>query len=57
MMCLESTPAGLNLYKSFGFNVVKAVAADMRQFGWEKPYDVKAAKRFWMIREPRGQAL
>ncbi|KAH9840367.1 acetyltransferase [Teratosphaeria destructans] len=51
---LESTPAGLSLYRRFGFTQVKVVAADMQQqFGWHEPYDEEAAKRFWMVREPR----
>ena len=52
VMALESTPAGLALYKRFGFQEKEIVAADMRQFGWDQPYDPEAAKRVWMIREP-----
>nr|POF04177.1 hypothetical protein CFP56_21932 [Quercus suber] len=51
-MCLESTPAGLGLYKRFGFKEVRELRADMREFGWNKPYDEDAAVRFWMMREP-----
>ncbi|EMC92690.1 hypothetical protein BAUCODRAFT_52542, partial [Baudoinia panamericana UAMH 10762] len=39
MMCLESTPAGLGLYERFGFRQVRTLKADMRDFGWDKPYD------------------
>lgn len=52
-ICLESTPAGLNVYPQFGFKEMKVINADMKQFGWQKPYDEEAAKRYWMIREPR----
>lgn len=52
-MALEATPAGLLLYKRFGFVEIDVVEADMKHFGWDKPYDAEAAKRFWMIREPR----
>lgn len=51
MMCLESTPAGLALYKRFGFREVRTIKADMKEFGWNKPYDEEAAKRVWMIRD------
>jgi len=50
---LESTPAGLSLYKRFGFQEVKTIKADMRDFGWTEPYDHEAAKRVWMVRERR----
>ena len=52
VMALESTPAGLSLYKRFSFQEKEVVAADMKQFGWEQPYDPEAAKRVWMIRQP-----
>ena len=52
-MALESTPAGLSLYSRFGFEERDIIMADMKQFGWEKPYDQEAAKRVWMVREPR----
>ena len=52
VMALEATPAGLSLYKRFGFMEKEVIAADMKQFGWTKPYDPEAAKRVWMIREP-----
>lgn len=55
-MCLESTPAGLSLYERFGFKVITVIKADMKQFGWDKPYDEEAAKRSWMIRNPRASA-
>jgi hypothetical protein len=51
-MALEATPAGLALYKRFGFQEKEVIAADMKQFGWERPYDPEAAKRVWMIRQP-----
>lgn len=54
VMALESTPAGLSMYKRFGFREVDVIKADMRQFGWMEPYDEEAAKRVWMIREPRS---
>lgn len=54
VMALESTPAGLSLYRRFGFEEVEIIKADMRQFGWDQPYDEEAAKRVWMIREPRA---
>lgn len=54
VMALESTPAGLSLYKRFGFREVDVIKADMKQFGWDKPYDEEAAKRVWMIREPQS---
>ena len=50
-MCLESTPAGMELYKRFGFREVRTLKADMRQFGWDQPYDEDAAKRVWMVRD------
>ena len=50
-MALESTPAGLSLYKRFQFQAVDVVKADMKQFGWDRQYDPEAAKRVWMIRE------
>lgn len=53
VMALEATPAGLALYKRFGFVEKEVIAADMTQFGWTKPYDPEAAKRVWMIREPQ----
>lgn len=53
-MCLESSPAGLTLYKRFGFKEVKVIKADMKQFGWDEPYDEEAAKRVWMIRQPKA---
>ncbi|TKA70600.1 hypothetical protein B0A55_06704 [Friedmanniomyces simplex] len=52
-MCLESTPAGLELYERFGFREVRTLKADMRQFGWEMPYDEEAAKRVWMVRDAK----
>lgn len=55
-LALESTPAGLSLYKRFGFREVDVIKADMKQFGWDKPYDEEAAKRVWMIREPRSSS-
>ncbi|KAK4547685.1 hypothetical protein LTR36_000642 [Oleoguttula mirabilis] len=55
-MCLESTPAGLSLYARFGFEVITVIKADMKQFGWNKPYDEEGAKRFWMTREPQRSA-
>ncbi|KAK5128304.1 hypothetical protein LTR85_002971 [Meristemomyces frigidus] len=55
-MCLESTPAGLSLYRRFGFKVVSVIKADMKQFGWNNPYDDEAASRFWMVREPQAAA-
>jgi len=54
-MCLESTPAGLTLYKRFGFEDRYTIKADMRQFGWNQPYDEEAAKRVWMVREPSAR--
>lgn len=53
-MALEATPAGLSLYKRFGFMEKEVIKADMKQFGWNEPYDEEAAKRVWMIREPRA---
>ncbi|KAK3715829.1 hypothetical protein LTR37_006812 [Vermiconidia calcicola] len=50
-IALESTPAGLSLYKRFGFWEADIIKADMKQFGWDKPYDPEAAKRVWMIRD------
>ena len=55
VMALEATPAGLLLYKRFGFVEKEVVGADMKQFGWTKPYDPEAAKRVWMVREPMGK--
>lgn len=52
-MCLESTPAGLGIYPRFGFKQVKVINADMKQFGWQQPYDTEGAQRYWMIREPQ----
>ncbi|KAK6442698.1 hypothetical protein LTR95_001057 [Oleoguttula sp. CCFEE 5521] len=52
-MCLESTPAGLALYKSMGFVVREVVAANMHDFGWKEPYDEEAAHRIFMVREAR----
>ena len=54
-LALESTPAGLALYKRFGFREVDVIRADMKQFGWNEPHNPEAAKRVWMIREPRGR--
>ena len=54
VMALEGTPAGLSLYKRFGFVEKEVIAADMKQFGWMNPYDPDAAKRVWMIREPQA---
>ena len=51
--CLESTPAGLALYQRHGFETVQTIDEDMEDFGWTQPYGVEAAKRFFMIREPR----
>ena len=56
-MCLESTPAGLTLYKRFGFEERYVIKADMKQFGWDQPYDEEAAKRVWMVREPSTQRI
>ena len=56
-MALEATPAGLTLYKRFGFREVDVVKADMKQFGFDKPYDPESAKRVWMIREPSAGAV
>ncbi len=56
-MALESTPAGLALYKRFGFREVEVIKADMKDFGYDKPYDPDAAKRVWMIREAASSAL
>lgn len=53
IMALEATPAGLSLYKRFGFREMDVIKADMKQFGWSQPYDPEAAKRVWMIREPQ----
>lgn len=52
-MCLESTPDGLSLYKRFGFVQRRIIDADMKDFGYNDPYDAKAAVRYWMVREPR----
>lgn len=54
LMCVESTPAGLSLYKRFGFQVEDVLRADMQR-GWDGPYDEEAAKRIWMIRESGSQ--
>ena len=54
VMALESTPAGLSLYKRFGFREMEVIKADMKKFGWDLPYDPGAAKRVWMIREPQA---
>ena len=54
---MESTPAGLALYKRFGFEERYVIKADMRQFGWDQPYDEEAAKRVWMVREPSTQRI
>ncbi|KAK4493839.1 hypothetical protein PRZ48_015024 [Zasmidium cellare] len=51
---LESTPAGLGLYKRHGFGEAKVIKADMRRFGWREAYDEEAAKRVWMVRDARG---
>ena len=53
IMCLEATPAGLAIYKRFGFREVDVIKADMKQFGYQQAYDEEAAKRVWMIREAR----
>ncbi|TKA49673.1 hypothetical protein B0A54_00341 [Friedmanniomyces endolithicus] len=37
--------------KRFGFREVRTLKADMRQFGWDQPYDEDAAKRVWMVRD------
>ena len=52
-MVLESTPAGLALYKRFGFREITVLKANMHDFGWKKPYDEEAAKRVWMLRDPQ----
>jgi len=52
-MALEATPAGLKLYRRFGFREMEVIKADMKQLGWDKPYDPEAAKRVWMVREPQ----
>lgn len=52
LLALESTPAGLSLYKRFGFKEIDTIKADMKEFGWNEAYDEEAAKRVWMIREP-----
>ena len=52
-MCLTSTPAGLTLYKRFGFQAMRVVNTDMKQFGWPEPYDEAATTQYWMVREPR----
>ncbi|KAK5169673.1 uncharacterized protein LTR77_005651 [Saxophila tyrrhenica] len=51
-MALESTPAGLSLYKRVGFRQADVIKADMKEFGWTQPYDPEAAKRVWMVRDP-----
>ena len=51
VMALESTPAGLEMYKRVGFREVDVIKADMKRFGWNEPYDQEAAKRVWMIRQ------
>lgn len=53
-MCLESTPAGVSLYRRFGFEERKVIKADMKEFGWLEPYDEEAAIRVWMVRKARG---
>ena len=52
-MCLESTPAGKALYEKNGFKVVEVVNPDMRQFGYDQPYDAEGSARIFMIREAR----
>jgi ribosomal protein S18 acetylase RimI-like enzyme len=49
---LESTPAGLALYKKFGFEEEEVIKADMRKFGWDQEFGEDEAKRVWMIRQP-----
>lgn len=56
VMALEVTPAGLELYKRFGFRETEVIKADMKQFGYDKTYDEEAAKRVWMMREPMASA-
>ena len=51
-MCLESTPAGLPVYKKAGFKVVEVISREMREFGWTEPCDEEAAQRIFMIRYP-----
>ncbi|KAF2167209.1 hypothetical protein M409DRAFT_22638 [Zasmidium cellare ATCC 36951] len=51
---LESTPAGLALYKRHGFVETRVIKADMRAFGWREEYDEEAAKRVWMVRDKVG---
>lgn len=51
-MALESTPAGLSLYERFGFREADVIRRDMKQLGYDQPYDEEAAKRVWMLREP-----
>ncbi|KAK3673008.1 hypothetical protein LTR78_007119 [Recurvomyces mirabilis] len=53
MMVLESTPAGLALYKRFGFREITVLKANMHDFGWKGYYDEEAAKRVWMLRDPQ----
>lgn len=55
VMALESTPAGLTLYGRFGFREMDIIKADMKQFGYDQPYDEEAAKRVWMLREPESK--
>lgn len=52
---LESTPAGLPLYKRYGFQEMLTLRANMHDFGWEPEYDEEAAKRVYMIRSPKSQ--
>lgn len=51
-MCLESTPAGLALYRKFGFVAVETVSCDMRALGATTDYREEDAQRIFMIREP-----
>ncbi|KXT13402.1 hypothetical protein AC579_9073 [Pseudocercospora musae] len=37
-LALESSPTGLALYRKSGFVEVERIKADMKTFGWEKPY-------------------
>lgn len=57
VVALESTPAGLSLYKRLGFAEADVIKADMKRFGYDKPYDDEAAKRVWMLREPLCQSV
>ena len=55
MMGLESTPAGLALYKKFGFKEAGIINADMNKFGLQGSYDIMTFKRVWMVREPQAR--